>query len=280
VGGLQTPLGVDIPGFGSEPSWERTFEIGKRVADVAIEALAEAKPVKVNKLEATRREFYVDSDNGLLKGLNARGVFDIPTYDRGESWGPESEHREGVYAHRAGSQIKTEMIAVDFGPAMFLSVPGELSPEIELGGYGRPECPEAHTGRPYEPVIDDQYPQKYKFVLGLGQDELGYIVPGYDFHLLSAPRDVAGGPGVIGVGGLEVETCGEGHYEETVSISSVLAPWVACVAKELAGRNPWTEAPDNAACAYDNMNLGPYGTHADADTPSPFLHPHHEEHAR
>ena len=66
------------------------------------------------------------------------------------------------------------------------------------GGYGRedvarasdPEeyCPEADTGAPYEPVIRDQFEgATYKFLFGLGQDELGYIVPKYDFWAFGFP---------------------------------------------------------------------------------------------
>ncbi len=262
VGGLQTPLGVNVPGFGSSPTWERTFEIGRQVAQTAIDALSAADVVDIPAIEVKRRSFYFESDNTVIRALNTRGIFDIPTYIGGESWGPESQRREGIWAGTAGQQIQTEMIALTMGPAMFLTVPGEMAPEIELGGYGRPECAEADTGRPYEPVIRDQFPHPYQFVLGLAQDELGYIIPGYDFHLFSAPEDVTGSPvddhdgvGAVPVGALDVKTCGEGHYEETVSASSVLAPWVACVAKELAGRDPWSNAPENAACSYDNTHL-------------------------
>ena len=276
VGGLQTPLGVDIPGFGSEVSWERTYAIGERVADSAIVALADAETVEIHTLEATRRQFYFDSDNNALRALNARGIFDLPTYVGGASWGPPDQHQEGVRVEEVGPQGRTEMVLVELGPAMFLTVPGELSPELELGGFGRPECPEADTGRPFEPAFSDQYEQEYRFVLGLGQDELGYIIPGYDFHILKAPGDAAGaGPGVVPVGGVEVETCGEGHYEETVSISSVFAPWVACIGKELSGADPWDGAdPDNAACAYNNMHLDPYGIEASVPPfPGVPLHP-------
>lgn len=264
VGGLQTPLGVDVPGFGTDVSWERTYEIGRLVAESAITALDAAEPVEVRHLTARSREFFLDSDNNVLRALVVRGVFDVPTYVGGDSWGSDPDaHTEGTMVPKVGTQVRTEMVQVEFGPAMFLTVPGELSPEIELGGYGRPSCPEADTGRPFEPVIAHHNDAQFQFVLGLGQDELGYIIPGYDFHLMEAPGDVvasnggpAGGPNVLPLGGLEEEHCGEGHYEETVSISSVFAPWVGCVAAELAGSDPWDS---EAACARGNTSINPYG---------------------
>jgi len=283
VGGLQTPLGVDIPGYGSDVSWERTYEIGRRVAQVAITALDHAHLEKIEGVRAARRQFYLDSDNNALRALNARGIFDIPTFVGGESWGADPEgHTDGVKVEEVGPQVSTEMVAValddkhDDPAAVFLTVPGELSPEIEVGGYGRPECPEADTGRPFEPVIRDQFDAEHVFVLGLGQDELGYIIPGYDFHLKSVPTDGEDGTGPVPLGALEAEYCGEGHYEETVSISSVFAPWVACVAAELAGGDPWST---EAACSRENTRLTNYGIEAEpgagplAGVP---LHPGHE----
>jgi len=274
VGGLMTPLGVDIPGYGSSVSWERTYEIGRLVAEAAENALASAPFEGINDLIYKRREFYMVGDNTALNALNAAGVFDIPTYAGAQSWGVDG-HREGTYTGRAGPQFKTEMVAVEFGPAVFVTVPGELFPEIELGGYGRPDCPEAHTGRPYEPVIGEQFDGEYEFVLGLAQDELGYIVPGYDFWLRHVD-DGAGNDGkpegLIPLGALEEkDPCGEGHYEETVSASSVMAPWVACVAAELSGKDPWSLSSDDrtyAACSEDNTHVNPYGIDPDGASAS------------
>lgn len=269
VGGLMTPLGVDIPGYGSDVSWERTYEVGRLVARAAEAALdgtdaaaIRSDLIEITTLDVERREFYMTVDNALLRALNVEGIFDIPTYTGGESWGREVERRPGVYMHYDGSDLQTEMVAVRFGPALFLSVPGELSPELEIGwpdpSNPRPDCPEANTGRPLEPPIATSFEHPFQFILGLGQDELGYVIPGYDFWVTSVPE--AQGRGVIPVGGLEAEDpCGEGHYEETVSGGSTFAPWVTCVARELGGRDPWETEP---ACAYDNMHgMLPYGVH-------------------
>jgi hypothetical protein len=258
VGGLMTPLGTNVPGFGSSPSWERTFEIGRQVALEAERALAGAPLHRPASLEVQRRSFYMDMDNNVLRALNINGIFDIPTFAGGESWG-SSGHRDGVPLGTLGPQIQTEMVSMRLGPAVFLTVPGELTPELEIGGLGRPDCPSADTGRPYEPPINTSFTESYRFVLGLGQDELGYIIPGYDFHITSLPEQREDGRGIVPVGALEVEHCGEGHYEETVSGSSVMAPWVTCVAAELSGRDPWTTDPAYAACSHANTHRPPYG---------------------
>jgi hypothetical protein len=180
------------------------------------------------------------------------------------------------------------MYAVRLGPAVFITVPGELFPEIANGGYGRDlpggnaeeYCPEADTGRPYEPVIRDQFAgATYKFLFGLGQDELGYIVPKYDFWAfgfppsdetfpvpdpapLPAPPDPDARPPIY-VGVVEREDpCGVSHYEETVSAASTMAPIVACTAAELAGHDPfgtWDTDPEYESCSPDNLTTQPGG---------------------
>ena len=274
VGGLMTPLGVDIPGFGSgSGSWDRTYEVGRLVAVAALESLATAPVTEVDTLDVQSREIWLDVDNTALRGLNAAGVFDVPTYIGGESWGKDpAGHRAGVPAGGAGTQMRTEMVRVTIGPAMFLTVPGELFPELEIGGYGRqdPGCDAADTGRPHELVIDEQYDEQYQFVLGLGQDELGYIVPGYDFHLAHLPATDPQGDGLVPLGAIEQEdACGDSHYEESVSASSVMAPNVTCAASELAGRDPWVDVHEHP-CSRHNTHTNPYGLADDHG----HTHPH------
>ena len=260
VGGLMTPLSVDIPGFGKNVSWERTYEIGRLVAVAAQNALAAAPAHEIKTLDVDSREIWLDVDNNALRALNAAGVFDVPTFVGGESWGLSQDgHRAGVPAGPLGTQMRTEMVRVAIGPAMFLTVPGELFPDLEIGPLGRPDCPEADTGRPHELIINQQYAHPFQFVLGLGQDELGYIVPGYDFHLKHLPETDQQGDGLVPLGALEQEdACGDGHYEETVSASSVMAPNVTCVAAELAGKDPWVDELSHP-CSRQNTHTNPYG---------------------
>lgn len=278
VGGMQSPLGAEVPGFGRDQrSEERTYEIGRLLAVAAGDALAGAPTIGLDNVAIAKREFFMDADNNVLRAFNAAGTFDVPTYIGYESWG-RADHIEGRYAGGAGTGFGTEMVRIDLGPAVFLTVPGELLPELEVGGFGRPDCAAADTGRPYEPIISDQYEQTYQFVLGLAQDELGYIVPGYDFWVQHAPANDSKGNGLLDIGTEATDPCGEGHYEETVSASSVMAPWVTCIAAELSGRDPWALAestdhlhpedsaqPEYAACSYANTHTEPYGLDADQD---------------
>jgi hypothetical protein len=274
VGGLMTPLSVqNVPGFLNNDCrcHERAVALGVMIADAAIAALDGAPLATSTNISVVHKDFVIPLENQSLVALNQAGVF-----DRQLSVDPVS----------GDSGVLTEMYAVTLGPAVFITVPGELFPEIANGGYGREhvpqqngDCPEADTGRPYEPVIRNQFTSAtYKFLFGLGQDELGYIVPKYDFWAFGFPPsdevyEEAGAPAPplddpdprppIFVGVLEREDpCGEGHYEETVSAASTMAPLVACTAAELAGHDPFNTYdtnPEFAACSPENTSTQPGG---------------------
>jgi len=56
------------------------------------------------------------------------------------------------------------------------TIPGEIYPELVNGGISRfpgADFPEA----PFEPALRSHLKSKYQFVFGLGNDELGYIIP-------------------------------------------------------------------------------------------------------
>jgi len=269
VGGLQTPLGVtNVPGFPSDDkSYARTSKLGEIVADAAIAALATAPYAESAALEVAHKDFVMPFENLSLTALNEAGIFD----------------KDLVIDEGGQAGVLTEMHAVTLGPAVFVTVPGELFPEIANGGYGRDDpgdaeyCPEADTGRPYEPIIRDQFAEAdYVFLFGLGGDELGYIVPKYDFWAFGFPPSgeefPEGTPVVpiepdprppIFIGVVEREDpCGVGHYEETVSAASTMAPIVACTAAELAGHDPfgtWDSDPEYAACSPENTTTQPGG---------------------
>jgi hypothetical protein len=60
--------------------------------------------------------------------------------------------------------------------AEFVTVPGEIFPELVNGGIARypgADFPDA----PLEPPLRTLLRSKFQFILGLGNDELGYIIP-------------------------------------------------------------------------------------------------------
>ncbi len=110
---------------------------------------------------------------------------------------------------RSKACIFSEVGYVELGEkdvAMFL-IPGELFPELYNGEFLTEKDSAHHRKANYEKVLIDMTDCKHKFVIGLCNDELGYIIAENDFLINN------------GVPYIEKATddMGRGHYEETNS---------------------------------------------------------------
>ena len=166
-------------------------------------------------------------ENFCYDPLASKGILDTPI-QKNEGGKPE---------------MRTTVYAITIGDAQIITTPGELFPEVFYGveKHRRRDCPAADTKRPAEPSVRERMTKKYRFVFGLCPDELGYIVPGYDFLPpqidftkveIRKPQDPCKSSGV------------PDHYHETNSASADLAPAWACVASALLDG----KVPDAAAC--------------------------------
>jgi len=87
-------------------------------------------------------------------------------------------------------------------------VPGDIYPELTSGGIAR--YPGAdYRDAAFEPSLRAHFKSRYQFIFGLGNDELGYLIPKAEWDdqppwLLNAPRRWYGeinsvGPDAAGV---------------------------------------------------------------------------------
>jgi hypothetical protein len=72
---------------------------------------------------------------------------------------------------------RTELAVFKIGPVSFVTVPGEIYPEIINGGIEAPEGNDFGIEPVEVPPVREKMPGKYKFVVGLANDEIGYIIP-------------------------------------------------------------------------------------------------------
>lgn len=82
-------------------------------------------------------------------------------------------------------QIKSEAAVVDIGPWQWVLVPGELYPEIALGEYEDPQDPASDfIDADPEPAIYEMMTGRIQTIIGLANDEIGYIIPKcqWDYH--------------------------------------------------------------------------------------------------
>jgi hypothetical protein len=73
--------------------------------------------------------------------------------------------------------IRSEVAVVTFGDASLACVPGELYPEIANGGIERPQGADFDIGPVEVPSLRELMPGRVKFLVGLANDEIGYIIP-------------------------------------------------------------------------------------------------------
>jgi hypothetical protein len=197
-------------------TFERTEAIGRDVGKAVVDAIEHGEWSRSSAIELKRAELRAPMDNSAYRFLLSKGA--VPVLKGMDDQNP---------------QTITMVYALRVGDAQIITAPGELFPEVFYGveKHRRRDCPGADTGEPPEPAVRDFMQAKYKFVFGLCPDELGYIVPRYDFHApsfdpehgLVEARDACAAQGV------------HAHYHETNSASSQLAPAWACTAAKLLG---------------------------------------------
>lgn len=191
---------------------ERAYVNGERLAAYAHEAMTEGvQRLETAPLGFRARELYVDVRNNAYHIAIVQQLF----HREGYFYDPGRQLGDDNYP-----AIRTQIVVIDIGPAEMVSVPGELHTELLLAtpeGTTALDPPYPFTPEPYfvlnDPATnpscgqdgysrcDDGPPDitkmdrskvidlardpkaEYRWVLGLGLDEIGYIVPEYDYVL-------------------------------------------------------------------------------------------------
>lgn len=164
VGGLMTThpsLTVKDPVTGveyKEPTYEKAEAQGKAVSLAVLKAMG--KPSDI--LDSAAISLVVKTvdfpiDNTLFKLGSMLGILDRGTV----GW----------------MKMRSEVSACQIGPLTLVTIPGEPYPELINGGIEAPEGNDFGIQPQELPVVRDMMPGKYKFVFGLANDEIGYIIP-------------------------------------------------------------------------------------------------------
>ncbi len=151
--------------------------VGELVADLADEALAAARPIRLEPIEVFTRPVMLPLDNEGFRLATAVGVLDRPVY----AWkGDRNTRGERVNAGETDGPValETEVAYLRLGELDIAAIPGELYPECVYGAYQDPADPDADfPNAPLEPAVADILPSDKILVLGLANDEVGYIIP-------------------------------------------------------------------------------------------------------
>ncbi len=220
VGGLMGPNGFPFTGRDGTmyenryKTWARCDAYGALLADQAFAALDDAVDVDVSSLSVSAQPYEAPVRNVIFQvGFN-NGWFDreLLRFD------PTLAINEDNLPF-----LRTEVSLTRLGPISWLSAPGEMFPESFVGFSadwmnGDPidpdnENPPDLDAAPDAPPLMDRLLEaeaQYPILLGLGNDETGYLVLPYDFKLNEDSAYLEEAPG--------------DHYEETNSIGPDAVP--------------------------------------------------------
>ncbi len=212
VGGMMTPLRcdtIDLDGaVFSENGLEKAGAVGRVIGYHALQAIAGEVLQPDAELSLRIRELYAPVQNQGYHYMFQLGVFDRVGYN----YNPDRLIDEGNTP-----DVKTEVDFLRIGGLSVATLPGELLPELAIGGYDgshtgplqelvdpNNENPPNMAAAPDGPFLKDVMPGDYKMVFGLANDELGYIIPDYNYILDENSPYLDDAPG--------------DHYEETNSL--------------------------------------------------------------
>ncbi len=233
IGGLLTPEETK----GKDGSWEENNRIGKAVADFALKNLPHLMPINASKISVSSQTILIPVQNSRYLLFLYSLVFGHKLFLKDGTPLKQSpywialKHAFHLLKPKESPWVKSEVSLIRVGPLTILGIPGEIFPELVIGGYhGRyrfghplikpsnPNPPDLSKA-PKGPYLWSEIPGKIKIVAGLANDELGYMVPGYDFKVT---RDLI----------MEPRPKGD-HYEETNSVGPAVTDIVLKAAKSL-----------------------------------------------
>jgi hypothetical protein len=168
LGGMMSPLGAPVkdPATG-QPAAKDSFRfaevIGHRLADEVLDALERAEPVKVTSIRCGEQLVRLPVKNESYRQAAAIGLF--------------QGRKEFLEDGSVESPVGYAMLLAGRRPVAEIAlVPGELYPELSVGGIqrdGNADFPQAPLEAPVKPAMR----APIRMLVGLANDEIGYILP-------------------------------------------------------------------------------------------------------
>jgi hypothetical protein len=182
VGGLMTSLHVEVKDKNGKALEDGTFEkterYGELIGELAEKALGGAKPLKLMPLEARSREVFIPLANKNYVAGWQLGVLDRQAY----LWEGDPLKATPLKERKLGPKqapcMKTEVGYLRLGELEVALIPGEIYPELVLDKVQDPADPGADfPDAAIEPAIYKQMKGPHRMIIGLANDEIGYIIP-------------------------------------------------------------------------------------------------------
>jgi hypothetical protein len=188
VSTLGSQVALLDPGTGKlaeDGGWRKPELLGSLVGQLAERSLAHAETASPDTLVLRSSVLLFPLANERFRMAVAAGVFGDrrPLFTAGK---PDSstiereiDHQTVRYATGHDLQSEVDYVQLWAGKrvlAELVTIPGEIFPELVNGGIARypgADFPDAAM----EPPLRDILHSKYQFIVALGNDEIGYIIP-------------------------------------------------------------------------------------------------------
>ncbi len=165
----------------------------------------EEENISFGKLKQAKVEFKVKLENTLFLYFKFLGIL-------------KNSISKNIFT--GNYYVKTELSIIQIDKITLVLIPGEIFPELVWGGtIDNPDLDENITSKNPKSLIEiaKEYNIDNLIILGLANDEIGYIVPPSDFLLNDEYPYLQN----------KEDTKGENHYEETMSVGFEVSEKIA-----------------------------------------------------
>jgi len=150
---------------------------GEAVAALTGKAIAAAKPIALTPFKSLRRDVYLPVKNSYYRGGFAAGILEREAFvDSGDpSVAGQPFKLTDTFKTMA---IRTEINLLRLGTLDIIGIPGEIYPELVYGKFQEPADPAVDfPDAPLEKTVNDIFSERTWMLIGLANDEVGYIIP-------------------------------------------------------------------------------------------------------
>ncbi len=182
VGGLMAPPDHRIRDAAGRVLEEGDFAYsdgyGQAVAALANQALERATPIRLTPLAAATARIALPVANNLYKAAGAMGVLRRSMIGWTGNERLSNDSRPAPSSKPLGSAVETEVGLLQFGELAVACIPGEIYPELVYGAFQEPIEPNVDfPSVAKEPTVASLMPGPRWLLIGLANDEVGYILP-------------------------------------------------------------------------------------------------------
>jgi hypothetical protein len=181
--------GITYPSCGACP-YEKADALGAILSGLTEHALSQTSAETPDLIEHRTQELRLRVDNVGFRHLLGAGLLERAL---------EDEHGRPIGATDPSvpAFLRSEMVYLRVGSVAMLTIPGELHPELAVGGYDGSHTPGGATRlwsadhadigdlseAPGPPYLRDLLDAPVSLILAVTQDFLGYIIPPFHFRL-------------------------------------------------------------------------------------------------